>query len=38
LTTRKDDLLQKIAREKQVSPALTSELKAAAEQFKEGWK
>ena len=38
LSTRKDELLQKIAREKQVTPALTTELKAAAEQFKETWK
>jgi F-type H+/Na+-transporting ATPase subunit alpha len=38
LTTRKDGLLCKIAVEKQLSPALVSELKAAAEQFKAGWK
>ena len=37
LTTRMTELLQKIAREKQLTPALTTELKAAAEQFKEGW-
>src|SRR5216110_1308111 len=37
LTTRTTELLQKIAREKQLTPALTTELKAAAEQFKEGW-
>jgi len=38
LTTRKHELLRKIAQEKQLSEALTGELKAAAEQFKEGWK
>jgi F-type H+-transporting ATPase subunit alpha len=38
LTTRKDDLLRKIGKEKQVTPALTGELKGAAEQFKGGWK
>lgn len=38
LTTRKDNLLAKIAEERQLSPALVSELKAAAEQFKAGWK
>ena len=38
LTTRKDELLWKIAREKQLSAPLTSDLKSAAEQFKEGWK
>ncbi|HTY82609.1 MAG TPA: hypothetical protein VMB19_00245, partial [Silvibacterium sp.] len=38
LTTRKPDLLQKIASEKKLSDALTSELKAAADQFKETWK
>src|SRR5881394_2306495 len=32
LTTRMTELLQKIAREKQLTPALTTELKAAAEQ------
>ncbi len=37
LTTRMTELLQKIAREKQLTPALTTELKAVAEQFKEGW-
>src|SRR5438034_5365486 len=37
LTTRMTELLQKIAREKQLTPALTTELKAAAEQFNEGW-
>jgi F-type H+-transporting ATPase subunit alpha len=38
LTTRRDELLRKIAQEKQLSTALTSELKAAAEQFQAGWK
>jgi len=38
LTTRKSELLQKIASEKKLSDALTSELKAAADQFKETWK
>src|SRR5271155_856209 len=38
LTTRKADLLEKIAQEKALSPALTTGLKAAADQFKETWK
>jgi F-type H+-transporting ATPase subunit alpha len=38
LTTRKQDLLAKIATEKALSDALTAELKAAADQFKQGWK
>jgi F-type H+-transporting ATPase subunit alpha len=38
LTTRKDELLRKILKEKQLSPALSIELKSAAVQFKEGWK
>ena len=38
LTTRKAELLTKIAREKAMSPALTTELKAAADQFKETWR
>ena len=38
LTTRKDDLLRKISHEKQLTPTLISELKAAAEQFKGSWK
>jgi F-type H+-transporting ATPase subunit alpha len=38
LTTRKDELLQKITREKDLSPGLTAELKATAEQFKETWR
>jgi F-type H+-transporting ATPase subunit alpha len=37
LTTRKEDLLGKIAREKSLSDALSAELKAATEQFKQGW-
>jgi F-type H+/Na+-transporting ATPase subunit alpha len=38
LTSRKDELLRKIGKEKQLSPVLTTELKAAAEQFKGSWK
>jgi F-type H+-transporting ATPase subunit alpha len=38
LTTRKTELLQKIAQEKALSEALTAELKAAADQFKQTWK
>jgi F-type H+-transporting ATPase subunit alpha len=38
LTTRKDDLLRKIGLEKQLTPTLISELKAAADRFKGGWK
>ena len=38
LTTRKDDLLRKISHEKQLTPTLISELKAAADQFKGSWK
>jgi F-type H+/Na+-transporting ATPase subunit alpha len=38
LTTRKAGLLEKIAQEKALSPALTTDLKAAADQFKETWK
>ena len=38
LTTRKDDLLRKIGHEKQLTPTLISELKAAADQFKGSWK
>jgi F-type H+-transporting ATPase subunit alpha len=38
LTTRKSELLSRIGREKTLGDALTSELKAAAEQFKQGWK
>jgi F-type H+/Na+-transporting ATPase subunit alpha len=38
LTTRKDGLLQKIAKDKVISPELTTELEAAAEQFKETWR
>jgi F-type H+-transporting ATPase subunit alpha len=37
LTTRKAELLRKIAQEKAISDALTAELKAAAAQFKETW-
>ena len=38
LTTRKAAVLQKIAAEKALSPELTAELKAAADQFKQTWK
>ena len=38
LTSRKDELLRKVGKEKQLSPVLTNELKAAAEQFKGSWK
>jgi F-type H+/Na+-transporting ATPase subunit alpha len=38
LTTRKAELVSRIGREKALGDALTSELKAAAEQFKQGWK
>src|SRR5438552_1003428 len=37
LTTSKADLLGKIAKEKTLSEALTTQLKAAADQFKEIW-
>jgi F-type H+-transporting ATPase subunit alpha len=38
LSTRKADLLHKIAAEKALSPTLLTELKAANDQFKETWK
>jgi F-type H+/Na+-transporting ATPase subunit alpha len=38
LTTRKTELLARIGREKELGDALTAELQAAAEQFKQGWK
>src|SRR2546430_6727189 len=38
LTTRKSELLAKIAKEKTLSAALTTELKTATEQFKETWR
>jgi F-type H+-transporting ATPase subunit alpha len=37
LTSRKDELLRKIGKEKQLSPDLAIQLKAAAEQFKGSW-
>src|SRR6266513_815633 len=37
LSTRKTELLRKIAQEKAMSAPLTAELKAAADQFKETW-
>jgi F-type H+-transporting ATPase subunit alpha len=37
LSTRKTELLRKIAQEKAISAPLTAELKAAADQFKETW-
>ena len=38
LTTRKTELLRKIATEKAVSSAVVADLKAAAEEFKQTWK
>jgi len=38
LSTRKTELLRKIAQEKAMSAPLTAELKAAADQFKEAWR
>ncbi len=38
LTTRKPELLRRIAQEKTLSDALTAEMRAAAGQFKETWK
>jgi F-type H+/Na+-transporting ATPase subunit alpha len=38
LTTRKADVLKRIAAEKSISDALKGELKAAADQFKQSWK
>ncbi|MGA2254471.1 MAG: F0F1 ATP synthase subunit alpha [Thermoguttaceae bacterium] len=38
LTTRKPELLQKIAKEKAISDALKADLKVAADQFKQTWK
>jgi F-type H+/Na+-transporting ATPase subunit alpha len=38
LTTRKAELLAKIAKEKTLSAALTADLKAAVDQFKETWR
>jgi F-type H+-transporting ATPase subunit alpha len=38
LSTRKAELLQRIAAEKTLSPPLIAELKKAADQFKETWK
>jgi F-type H+/Na+-transporting ATPase subunit alpha len=38
LSTRKAELLRKIAQEKAMSAALTTELKAATDQFKETWR
>ena len=37
LSTRKPELLDKIAREKALSPDLTAEVKAATDQFKQTW-
>jgi F-type H+-transporting ATPase subunit alpha len=37
LTTRRTDLLERIAKEKALSDALTADLKTAAEQFKQTW-
>jgi F-type H+-transporting ATPase subunit alpha len=38
LSTRKTELLRKLAQEKAMSAPLTAELKAAADQFKETWR
>src|SRR5262249_26189397 len=38
ITTRKAELLRKIAQEKALSDALKAELKAAADEFKQTWK
>jgi F-type H+/Na+-transporting ATPase subunit alpha len=38
LSTRKPELLDKIAREKALSPDLTAEVKAATDQFKQTWR
>jgi F-type H+/Na+-transporting ATPase subunit alpha len=38
LSTRKPELLKKIAQEKAISDALKNELKAATDQFKQTWK
>src|SRR5512143_1651426 len=38
MTARRAELLSRIGREKKLDDALTGELKAAAEQFKQGWK
>jgi F-type H+/Na+-transporting ATPase subunit alpha len=38
MSTRKNELLRKIAQEKAMSAPLTAELKAAADQFKETWR
>jgi F-type H+-transporting ATPase subunit alpha len=37
LTTRKTELLAKIAKEKALNDALTAEIKTAAEEFKPTW-
>src|SRR3954465_11085218 len=38
LNTRKPELLERIAREKALSPELTAEVKAATDQFKQTWR
>ena len=38
ITTRKAELLRKIARERTLGDALKAELKAAIEEFKQTWK
>jgi F-type H+/Na+-transporting ATPase subunit alpha len=38
LSTRKPELLQRIAAEKALSAPLSAEVKAATDQFKETWK
>ena len=38
MTTRKAELLRRIAQERALSDALKAELKAAADEFKQTWK
>src|SRR5690349_11808640 len=38
LTSRKTELMGRIAKEKALTPALTADLKSAADEFKETWK
>ena len=38
LTTRKPEVLDRIAREKALSPGLTAEVKSATDQFKQTWR
>jgi len=38
MRTRKAELVRRIAQEKTMSPALTADVKAATDQFKETWR